>query len=301
MREKKDFDIEKFLVGYLVAVGIPVALFGFSVFFGGLPILSEKIVVFLSVVLFIYFLQKQWKNYSTVFAISISVIASWTVFAIFFLFTFPVWFMTGIISLFYGLSTGLFKKANRPKNIKRLKIARIVSISLFAVSLAATFWVYSYGFNPIPCQYTYEELPIPSELVGIKIVVEQDVYLAKGLTPEVCKWSGPIIENEIISNRTIENNTVGKEYYEKQGRTIAPFEKGAEFDLVKIWAQTSHGIITIDGGGGPLYDLVLKDKYGMIYKISTTALDDDVVAYYKNGVKQGYLTWSLFDDYFPRF
>jgi len=154
-----------------------------------------------------------------------------------------------------------------------------------------------------PCEYTFEEAAIPSILIDTKIILEKDVYLAKGIPPDICKWSGPIIENEIIDNETIDNITIGKKYYERQGRSVSKLKKEKTFNLIKILARTKHGIGAMFSSS-PIYFLLLKDEMGTLYRIAEVNLGHDekeaFLGYYRGTTKLGVLSWKFFLPYFHK-
>lgn len=285
--------ITMFLVGYFPIVGLIM-----------FPGLGKLLALF-----YLYFLWQRWNNTKLVVSIGVSAFLSILIFGVFFAFLFPVWIAIGIIFFSYGYAIGIFKKSTDASTSNALNFTlpiisrrrKIVSGLCLFGALLGVLWVSAFGFSLRPCEYTFEEAAIPSILIDTKIILEKDVYLAKGIPPDTCKWSGPIIENDIIDNETIDNKTIGKKYYERHGRSVSKLKKEKTFNLIKILARTRHGIGSMFSSS-PIYFLLLKDEMGTIYRIAVVNLGHDekdaFFGYYKGTTKLGVLSWKFFLPYF---
>jgi len=165
------------------------------------------------------------------------------------------------------------------------------------------FCLFALALSGCGCPYTEKDVSVPDFLQKAVLVMEQDEYAATGNDPECCTgiWSPlkalGVINNEIIERSTIANTTVGREYFEHQGRKVELLPKGKRFSVVRIIAKTKHGIEAVDSGPGPIDYLVLKDEAGVFYKLAIVSLGtnkgEPYMAYYINGVRQGFLDVDL--------
>lgn len=147
----------------------------------------------------------------------------------------------------------------------------IVVISLLGVGLLGKF-VY-YGSLTRSCIYTEEMLPVPENLAQGEIVVSKNAYRASGQEDGYqCLHSIGKIAWELVSPETVNNVTVGAEYYVRQGRSVDEIAVGKRFRVVGVVVVTKHGIGTIDSGGGPINYLILEDAEGSRYSLATVTL-----------------------------
>jgi hypothetical protein len=146
-------------------------------------------------------------------------------------------------------------------------IAKVISFCFLALVLSGC-----------GCPYTEKDVAIPDMLKGAMLLTEQDAYLAIGNDPECCTSPTKAvrvlrdINNEIVDNATIMNTTIGRAYFERQGRKVEPLPKGKRFTVARIIAQTKDGIPTIDSSPGPTNYLILSDETGTLYKLAVVSL-----------------------------
>lgn len=258
-----------------------------------------------------------WRRIKPAALMTFGAMMSFYALAIMFVFTFPIWVIFGPICLVYAFLTGLFKKQVQASDLKNnisippvsgdrqnripKKIKPLIGLAVLFVVFYGIYYGAYYGFRFPPCVYTDEEASIPEDLQNADILLEENVYLARGNDPDNCSPMLKSIKNEIVDTETIGNITVGEKYFTERGLTVEPLTSGKTFKLIKIVAVTKHGLSTIDSGSGPLYYLVLKDEQGIIYQIHTASLgsdeDEAFLSFSNNGVRQGMLSWEYFVDY----
>jgi hypothetical protein len=162
------------------------------------------------------------------------------------------------------------------------------------------------GCSSTGCSYTEEILPPPKALTEARIVVFSRTYLAKGASDYSCLPNFGKITREIVGPATIDNITVGENYFTRTGRTVEALATGTEFRVTGIAKLKKHGFAAIDSGKGPFYFLILKDKDGLEYQISTVETginaSDRFLTYVPDSEKPGertqprYLGPRNFDD-----
>ena len=100
------------------------------------------------------------------------------------------------------------------------------------------------------CEYTENIVSLPEALKNSVIILDtSDEYVARGQDPNHCT---PLLhkpQNEIVSVETIDNLTVGKSYFTRQGRRVERLPYGKKFNLEKIVAETKHGLSAVDDEG----------------------------------------------------
>lgn len=285
----------KFVVGYLSVIGL--ILF---------PWFGKLIAL-----IYLCFLWSRWKNFKLVLLIGVSSFLSYFLFGIIFAYSFPVWIALGVVFFLYGCMIGLFKKTNeesnekhhndsKPKKSSASLKAKVLSTLFLVGSIGGIIWVLNYGFNNRPCEYTFDHFNISSTLIDRKVILIKNAYVAKGLAPDFCKFSEYQISNQIVHSKTINNYSVGKGYYEKQGRAIEKLEKGKIFDFVAVIAKTRHGIGSMFTSS-PSFFLLLKDKSGVEYRIYISSLgfdaDEAILSYFPESNETGKISWKFFRTY----
>lgn len=160
-----------------------------------------------------------------------------------------------------------------------MKLRKLIFFAAAAGSAWAGLRFIYYGSIFRSCVYT-ERASLPDgELVGGKIVLFKNAFLAVGKDPEYgCLPGLGTVNLELIGPEIISNVTVGKAYFERQGRAVSSINAGSkEFQVKKIFAVRKHGITTVDSGSGPLTVLLLRDSQGTEYKVATvlTGLNAD--------------------------
>ena len=286
----------KFIVGYFSVIGLIM-----------FPWLGKVLALF-----YLYFLLQRWHNPKLVVLIGISAFLSYFIFGIVFAFSFPFWVVLGIVATLYGYSIGLFRKVVRgeessdidrqdimlPKISKKQKI-----LSGFAliVALIGVAWVVGYGFNSRPCVYTYKNSVVPPLLLGKKIILKKTAYLVRGTPPDSCEWSDIQVFNEIVHSDAINNVSVGKHYYESQGRRVFDLKTGKIFHLKNIVSRSRRGLGSIFSSS-PIYFLLLQDELGAEYKVSLSSLGYDekeaIFRFHPESTEVGFLSWGLLSPYF---
>jgi len=194
------------------------------------------------------------------------------------------------------------------KMLKNKKILLAIGAfpAFFLVAfLGITFWIASFGFNnPYPCEYTQTEVDLPPIIKNTQLVLEKDMYLGTGKQPSECFWIMTLPHKELIDRESIDNLTIGKEYFEERGQKISPFPKGKTFEILRAISERKHGIRTVDSGSDGGVSLILKDAEGTEYTIHETSLGFDereaTIWYYRNGNRESALTWELMNDYYNK-
>jgi hypothetical protein len=155
---------------------------------------------------------------------------------------------------------------------------------------------YGFNFSFPPCIYTEEDLPVPEELRGVSLAVERDAYVVHGSETDLaCSPTLGKVPYEIINKETVENVTIGKQYFERQGRSVGRLEKGKKLKVERMIASTKHGISTIDSGSGPTGYLILSGEDGSQYALADAELGWDFekafMGVWSDGRRKGWLTW----------
>lgn len=284
----------KFLIGYLSVIGL--ILFPW---FG-------KIVA----LLYLYFLWSRWKDFKLVLLIGVSSFSSYLLFGIVFAYSFPFWIALGVVFFLYGCMIGLFQKSidepgekhqigSKPKKTTVSLKSKASSTFFLVVSISGLIWVVFYGFNDRPCEYTFDRSNRSSALIDRKVILIKNAYVAKGLAPDFCKFSEFQVSNQIIHSKIIDNFSVGKDYYEKQGRAIEELEKGKTFHLIAIIDKTRHGIGSMFSSS-PSF-LILKDEFGLEYRIYVSSLgfdaDEAILSYFPASNETEIISWKYFRTY----
>ncbi len=310
---------ERLIVSYFSYLGLYLLFSFYALKFIPLQI-SSTLAPLIFTVIYLPILYLLWEDLKLAILIAIGSMLSFYVLAIVFVFTFPIWMVFGPICLAYAFLTGLFKKQSQiPQLENNISISQIpeshkkrifklpkpfIGVALLFVFLYGTYHVAFYGFKLDRCVYTDEELAIPEELKNATILLEKNMYIAKGHDPDDCSPLLKDIKNQIVHTETIDNITVGARYFTERGLAVESFMKGKTFTLNKFVAVTKHGLSTIDSGPGPLYYLILTDERGVVYQIHTSDLGYDereaYFSYSNNGARQGLLSWKWFVDYNER-
>lgn len=150
--------------------------------------------------------------------------------------------------------------------------AIIIIFILFVLLFLGGRYIY-YGSVTRDCIYTENKLPVPGALEAGTVVVAKDAYLAIGIDKEhECLDSFGKIDREIVGPDTINNLTIGRQYFTNRGLSVQTLKKGNEFKVVDIISVTKHGLSTIDSGPGPIYYLILQSSDGLLYQIATVSL-----------------------------
>jgi len=149
------------------------------------------------------------------------------------------------------------------------------------------------------CPYTSEPAPVPPELAGATLRLEQDAYLVTGKSPERCGGALASIEREIVSRNVVSGSTAGAGYFEDQGRSLEPLPAGATFTLRGVVGQRKHGLFAIDSGPGPLYYLLLDDAQGVRQVMGIASLGsgeaESTVSAWAGGRRVRELSWQYFE------
>jgi len=161
----------------------------------------------------------------------------------------------------------LVNKAHFP--IGAIGLYMTKQITAFLLIVGGT--VFQAGCGIAGCAYTEEILPAPKALAEAKIIVSSKAYLAKGPSDYSCLSDFGRIKQEIVGPATIGNITIGEKYYTRTGRTVEALASGTEFRVAGVAKVKKHGVTAMDSGSGPFYFLILKDKNGLEYQISTVA------------------------------
>ena len=150
----------------------------------------------------------------------------------------------------------------------------LISIVIFIILCLASCQYIYYGSLFRQCIYTEKQITIPQQFVDAKLVLLKKAYIAEGddLTYKCLPELGKI-QYQLVAPSTIENITIGKRYFEKNGQNVKALKVGEkEFTLKKVISVTKHGITTTVSGSGPLNYLILTDAQGKKYKILTVDL-----------------------------
>lgn len=178
----------------------------------------------------------------------------------------------------------------------------ILVILGFAVLLAAFYYFVFYGFHFPPCVYREKNLVVPQALERALISMQKDQYVVVGKDPESCSPDLGDIRKEIVSESTINNISIGRQYFEDRDRVVEVLPGDTEFRLMEIVARTKHGITAIDSGRGPIYYLILQDSRGETYKIATVQLGFEEEDAYLIALDEGMaplpLSWTYFEEAF---
>jgi hypothetical protein len=173
---------------------------------------------------------------------------------------------------------GLISQSSRPMTPaeKVSKIMKQKTIVILLVIVAVLYlggrYVY-YGSFTRNCIYTEESFPVPEQLKTGTIVIAKAAYQGAGMDKEHgCLENFSGIDREIIAPESINNITIGKEYYTEKGIAVEPLNIGTAFRVVGMISVTKHGISTIDSGPGPIHYLILEDQGGRRYQIATVML-----------------------------
>jgi hypothetical protein len=128
-----------------------------------------------------------------------------------------------------------------------------------------------YGSLMSRCIYTEEKLPVPQLLTAGKLVTTQVSFEAIGVESKylVC---APLYGSIA---RTLADREAAAYYrapFLNDLMTVKEIPAGKVFHVVDAFAQTKHGISTIDSGPGPIEFLVLVDEQGVQYTIATVSV-----------------------------
>lgn len=135
------------------------------------------------------------------------------------------------------------------------------ALALFACTLPANA---SFLFG---CNYTEQELRVPSDLAAGKIVLVRGAYVAEGDDPEYTCL--PVLGR--ITHQIVTLTGIKERYYTERGQSVEPLTRGRTFRVTGAISTTKHGITTMDSGPGPVYYLILADENGQTFKMANTA------------------------------
>jgi len=302
--------LEKLIVSYFGYIGFYL-LFSFYVLrFIPLQIVSSFAAIIFTA-LYLPILRLLWRQWKVAIGVAIGSLLSLYVLGIGFIFTAPIWIIFSPVCLIYAFLTGLFKKEKqisqpaeniRPASSKFFQLLKpFIGVAVLSVLLCGSYHIAFYGFKLVRCVYTDEELIIPAELKNAKILLEKNMYIAKGSDPDHCSPLLKDIKNQLVSNEAIDNTTDGMRYFTEKGLVVETQLKGKTFALNKFIVVTEQGLSAKVWGSGPFYYLVLIDEQGAAYQIHTAHLgldeNESYFSYSNNGVKQGMLSWRWFEDY----
>lgn len=149
--------------------------------------------------------------------------------------------------------------------MKKTIIISIVFLGIFIFALGR--FVY-YGSLTRSCIYTEKSFPVPVGLEGKKLIVAKDAYAAIGQEDidASCLTEFNKIDKQIINQESINNITIGRNYFTNRGLKIEKLKKGMEFTVVGVIASEKHGITNIEDSG-PIHYLILKNDAGDLYKM----------------------------------
>lgn len=177
--------------------------------------------------------------------------------------------------------------------IRQFKKQKKISFSILGCILLILVGLVIYeSKQPAQCGYVEQTLSVPPALVGVKLLLEKDEFVAVGTDPDYgCLASWNDVKNEIASHKAIDNPTVGSHYYTRQGRVVNSLNQGTTFTLVKMIAVSKPSKSTIDF-------LILQDDSGSKYYIATVWLGYDeseaFISFLQSDGQKGYLSSSYF-------
>lgn len=132
--------------------------------------------------------------------------------------------------------------------LKRTIIPAILFLALSATPAAAR-----------ACDLTEELLPPPPELAGKKLALMADAFVATGPSKQRhCLAQAETIGRQLLSPGILENATVGKAYFEKDGQVVTPLGKGVTFTVEEL-------LKVKDPSGAAVYYIVAKDDKSRYY------------------------------------
>jgi len=184
------------------------------------------------------------------------------------------------------------------KNKKFLTAMGIFFFLFMVAVLGGNIWIINFGFNnSYPCKYTQTKVEVLPVIKNAQLVLEKDIYVGTGKQPTECSWIMKLPNKELI-----DSNDMDKEYYENKGQKISLLSKGKTFEILGAISERKHGIETMDSGPDAGVSLLLRDVEGNEYMINEAWLGyDDKEAnfgYYRNGKREGALTWIMMKDYY---
>lgn len=130
------------------------------------------------------------------------------------------------------------------------------------------------------CPYLEESATIADEYRGSVVKFEADYILTRGQDPDSCT---PMLGSI--------QNTIGERVRNWKGERVST---GTEMAIVDIVVTKKYGIRKIDSGDSPLFEFVMRDTSGGIYKMYTGWMEKDSIARYEDGIKVGYIDPDVF-------
>jgi hypothetical protein len=146
------------------------------------------------------------------------------------------------------------------------------SKKFIVIAVLGIFCVSMIGLLFRGCNYTEEEIPIPSQLSEGKIVVSKNAYIAVGLDDNYsCLPKMGNIQHYVVEPSSVIDINISRARYEHEGKTLVELPVGTVFYVDDILLVKNHGIAAIEGQI-PVLFLLLRDEEGKRYYVGTASL-----------------------------
>ncbi len=142
---------------------------------------------------------------------------------------------------------------------------KYLKIFLMIIILFSLYRFVNYGSVVRDCNYTTQDIAVPSELSSGYLQTTQP-------TTKITNFNDTCLDGVFSEGSKIVETKYASNYKLNTGAEISDISVGTKFWIVGIKEVTKHGISTIDSGSGPTHNLILKDTEGKIYLLTTVGL-----------------------------